>query len=175
MIVYAFIGFKHSLTHVRRWEHNHNQALKENHTSFKWRPWVFNFNSHQLCSSTWTLTLFLGTVIPPTRIGGPGNVKYHKYAKTQMMHDETRDIFRGGSTASLAQGSLKCLHELYTSWNIRLFPVLWAMRGRDGWLVMWNVPLVPLLAATIPELLSTAALKIRTISKSYELELSSRP
>ena len=49
-------------------------------------------------------------------------MKYHKYAKTQMMH-ETRDIFRGGSTASLAQGSLKCLHELICVHKLEYSPV----------------------------------------------------
>ena len=63
--------------------------------------------------------------------GGPGNVKYHQYAKIQRIN-ETRDIFGGDNTFSLAQGSLYRLHQpvnMYTSWNIRLLPVLWAVRG----------------------------------------------
>ena len=37
--------------------------------------------------------------------GGPGNVKYHQYAKSQRIN-ETRDIFGCDNTFSLAQGSL---------------------------------------------------------------------
>ena len=138
----------------------HNQALKENHRSFKWRPWVFNFNSHQLCSSTWTLTLFLGTVIPPTRWSRKCEVSPIR----QDSDDTMIQWYRGDNTSSLAQGSLKCLHELICT-QVGIFACFqfcepWG--GRDGWLVMWNVLLVCAgagckLDSTIPELLSTAA------------------
>ena len=142
----------------------HNQALKENHRSFKWRPWVFNFNSHQLCSSTWTLTLFLGTVIPPTR--------WSRKCEVSPIRQDSDDTWDTGYfqrrqhiLISTIQGSLKCLHELICT-QVGIFACFqfcepWG--GRDGWLVMWNVLLVCAAAAgckldsTIPELLSTVA------------------
>ena len=112
----------------------HNQALKESHRSFKWRPWVFNFNSHQLCSSTWTLTLFLGTVIPPTRRSRKCEVSPIRQESENKW--DTR-CFWMWQYLLISTTISFWLHQLICT-QVGIFACYQfvSREGRDGWLVM---------------------------------------
>lgn len=158
----------------------HNQALKESHRSFKWRPWVFNFNSHQLCSSTWTLTLFLGTVIPPTRRSRKCEVSPIRQESEdkwdtryfwmwQYLLISTRISFWLHQLICTQVGIFAC-YQFCEPWGER-----WL--ASHGWRNVLAGSCTQLFQNFYPQQHRTSiqGKKIRTRSKSYELELSSRP